>query len=284
MKICNGGIEFPNQAMFNPRKYLKGLVQSIIKNGGEIYENTTANSIKKDMSGYKIYTNKGNVLAKYIVVATHYPIINFPGFYFIKMYQEASYAIAIETKDKLFQGMYIKAEEPILSFRTAKDRDKNIVIIGGMNHRVGAKIDLSDAYSALEKIAKEMFSDAEVLYRWNTQDCITLDKVPYIGEFSKIMENVYVSTGYKKWGMTTSNVAAKIIADKIQGRHNKYEEIFTSTRLQPIKNRWEFGEMLKETTNSLMLNKLKVPKEKLDDVNIGEGKIVQVNNEKVRCI
>ena len=55
--------------------------------------------------------------------------------------------------------------------------------------------------------------------------------------------------------MTTSNVAAKIITDKILGRKNKYEEIFTSTRLNPIKNRWEFGEMLKETTNSLILNK-----------------------------
>lgn len=84
--------------------------------------------------------------------------------------------------------------------------------------------------------------------------------------------------------MTTSNVAAKIITDKILGRKNKYEEIFTSTRLNPIKNRWEFGEMLKETTNSLILNKLKVPEEKLNDVKIGEGKIIEIENEKVRSV
>ncbi len=270
--------------MFNPRKYLKGLVNKIIENGGEIYENSIAKELKKFEGKYKICTDKGTVIADYVVIATQYPIINFPGFYFIKMYQEASYAIALETKEPLFQGMYIKAEEPKLSLRTAKDEDKTLVIIGGMNHRVGAKIDLKEAYQNLEKEAKKIYKDAKVLYKWNTQDCITLDKIPYIGEFSSIMQNIYVATGYKKWGMTTSNIAAKIITDKIQGKTNKYEKIFKSTRLEPIKNRWEFGEMIKETTNSLIINKLKIPEEKLKDINQDEGKIIEIQNEKVRCI
>lgn len=282
-KIGNieGGIKFPDQAQFNPRKYLKGLACKILENGGAIYQNSTAYSIKKEDENYKILTDKGSVKAKYVVIATHYPIINFPGFYFIKMYQEASYAIGIETNEKPFEGMYITGEEPIISLRVAKDEGKDIVIIGGMGHRVGAKISLDDAYEELEKIAKSMYSDAKVLYKWSTQDCITLDKIPYIGEFSKIMKNIYVATGYKKWGMTTSNVAAKIITDKILGRNNKYEEVFTSTRLNPIKNRWEFGEMIKETTNSLILNKLKIPEDKLKDIKLGEGKIIEIGNEKV---
>jgi len=150
-----------------------------------------------------------------------------------------------------------------------------------MGHRVGAKIDLENAYNNLEKVAKELYSDSKVLYKWGTQDCITLDKIPYIGEYSRIMKGIYVATGYKKWGMTTSNVAAKIITDKILGRTNKYEEVFTSIRLHPIKNRWEFGEMLKETTNSLIINKLKIPEDKLMDIKKGEGKIIELNNEKV---
>lgn len=122
MKTFSGAIEFQNQAEFNPRKYIKGLVNKIIQNGGEIYQNSKAESVKKDTNGYVVYTNKGCVRAKYIVLASHYPIINVPGFYFIKMYQEASYAIAIETSEKTFEGMYIKKEEPIISLRTAKDR------------------------------------------------------------------------------------------------------------------------------------------------------------------
>lgn len=202
----------------------------------------------------------------------------------MKMYQETSYAIAIETSEELFNGMYINVEEPRLSLRTAKDEEKTLVIIGGMDHRVGAKINLEEAYENLEKIAKDMYKDAKVLYKWNTQDCITLDKVPYIGEFSKVLENIYVATGYKKWGMTSSNIAANIITDKILGKINKYQEIFTSTRLEPIKNRWEFGEMIKETTNSLIINKLKVTDEKLNDVKKGEGKIIEIEGKKVRSI
>lgn len=279
-----GAIRFKNQAMFNVRKYLKALVNKILDRNGEIYENTKVIKIKNDTDGYIVYTEKTCVKAKYVVITTHYPIINFPGFYFLKMYQEKSYVIGIETSQRLFQGMYINAESPTLSLRTAKDGDKDIVLVSGMEHKVGAKIDLENAYNNLERIAKELYSDAKVIYKWETQDCITLDKIPYIGQYSGLMNNLYVATGYKKWGMTTSNIAANIIADKILGKENKYENLFTATRLKPIKNRWEFGAMLKETSNSLIINKFKVPKESIDDVKCGEGKIVKVGNEKLRSI
>lgn len=266
--------------MFNVRKYLKQIVKSIVKNNGEIYEKTKVISVKKDIDQYICYTEKACVKAKYVVIATNYPIINIPGFYFLKMYQEKSYIIGIETKEELFEGMYISSENPTISFRIAKDNEKEIVLVGGMNHKVGAKIELENAYNELEKIAKEVFSDAKVKYKWSTQDCITLDKIPYIGAFSELMQNVYVATGYKKWGMTTSNIAANIITDKILGKENKYEEIFKSTRLKPIKNRWEVGEMLKETANSLVINKIKEPEEELKDIECGQGKIIKIKNEK----
>lgn len=281
IKNIVGAIKFPNQAMFNPRKYIKGLANKIIENGGEIYEDSKVYSVKKELDRYKICTKEAEVKAKYVVIATHYPIINFPGFYFLKMYQEMSYAIGVETKHKLFKGMYISKEEPKISLRTAKDEDTEIAIIGGMGHRVGAKIDLQNAYKNLEEIAKEIYGDAKVLYRWETADCVTLDKIPYVGEFSNIMKNIYVSTGYKKWGMTTSNIAANIITNKILEKEYNYENIFLSTRLKPIKNRWEFGEMLKETTNSLIINKFKEPEEDIEEVKKGEGKIVEIEGEKV---
>lgn len=200
LENVQGAVKFPNQAQFNPRKYLKGLIKKIIENGGEIYEESIAEKVKRTDEGYIVYTDKGTVKAKYIVIATHYPIINVPGFYFLKMYQEASYAIAIETEESKFSGMYIKKEEPIISLRTAKMEDKQVIILGGMGHRVGAKIDLKDAFVDLEKIAKEMYPDSKVLYKWGTQDCVTLDKIPYIGEYSKIMENIYVATRLQKMG------------------------------------------------------------------------------------
>lgn len=112
-------------------------------------------------------------------------------------------------------------------------------------------------------------------------DCISLDKIPYIGEFSNIMPRMYVATGFKKWGMTTSNVAATIISDKIQGRKNKYEDIFLSTRFKPVKNGTEFINMLKQVSTSLVLDKFKIPDETLSNINKNEGKIIEVNGTKL---
>ncbi len=274
-------IKFPNQAQFNPLKYINGLCNCILNNNGEIYENSKVYDVKKSTDGYDIFTKNNTITSKYVVLATHYPIINAPGFYFLKMYQEASYIIGIETKAPLFNGMYINTKSPVASFRTANYNGKKIVLIGGSEHKVGSGEDLSNCYKNLENMAKSIYPDCNVLFRWQTQDCISLDKIPYIGEFSSMMPNVYVATGFKKWGMSTSNVAAQIICDKILGKENKYEDIFLSTRFEPIKNGTEFTNMLKQVSTSLVLDKFKIPSETLDSVKKDEGKIIEYEDVKI---
>ena len=274
-------IKFSNQAQFNSYKYILGLANVIEKNNGKIYENSKVIDLKKDEEGYIVETEDAKVKAKYVIIASRYPIINFPGLYFMKMYQETSYLIAAETKEELFDGMYINSETPTVSFRTAIYNGKRILIVGGMSHKTGAKIDLEKTYKNLEKVAKDLYPDCKILFRWNTEDCVSLDKIPYIGEFSSLMPNVYVGTGYKKWGMTSSNIAANIITDKILGRENEYEEVFNSKRLKPIKNYEELTNMVKEVGNSLIINRLKKTDEYLGDVKNDEGKIIEIDNEKV---
>ena len=276
-----GAIKFKNQAQFNPCLYAQGLANKIEERGGKIFENSKVIDIKKEGEYYEIITEEGKVKAKILVIASHYPIVNAPGFYFMKMYQATSYLIAVETKEPLFGGMYINSEDPTISLRTAKYGDKRLLLVGGMDHKTGAKIDLSNSYKRLEEVAKQLYPDSKVLYRWSTEDCISLDKIPYIGEFSSLWQNAYVATGYKKWGMTNSNVAANIIKDKILEKENPYEEVFKSTRLKPIKNYEELGNILKEVSYSLVINKLKNIDEYIKDVKQGEGKIVEVEGKKV---
>lgn len=271
-----GAIEFDGQAQFHPRKYMIGLENSIIKQN-KIYEYTTVTEVEKSGKKYKVHTDKGSVEAQYIVMASHFPMINMPGFYFVKMYQSTSYLIAIETKSQLPQGMYINVKEPMYSFRTANYNGKEILLIGGVGNKTGEPIEDNSHYKRLEKKAKEMYPDCKVLYRWNTRDCISLDKIPYIGEFSNLMKNIYVGTGFKKWGMTFSNVAANIVTDKIMGNKNKYEEIFTATRMKPIKNRWEVENMLKQTVNSIALNKFKIEPYSIEQIENDNAAIIEIN-------
>lgn len=276
----SGAIEFKNQAQFHPLKYAYGLAKAIIKNDGKIYENTKVTDIKRENEKYAVYANKNKVIADYVVLATRYPIMNVPGYYFLKMYQSTSYAMVFDAKKKLFDGMYISYETPNVSFRTIRDGDRELLLAVGYDYKTGTE-ELRDGYQRLEVIVRKMYPDAEVLYKWTAEDCISLDKIPYIGQYSSIMKNLYIATGFNKWGVTSSNVAANIITDKILQKENKYEEIFKSTRIEPIKNRQEMGDMLKEANKSILLSRFKIPKEELDNIKIGEGKIIKIDNTKV---
>ncbi len=276
-----GAICFKHQAQFNPLKYLCGLCKSITSNNGKIYTNTTVIDVKQENDYYITYTENNIVKSKYVIIASHYPFINFPGFYFTKMYQSTSYVIAVDTKKTLFNGMYINCKSPIFSYRTAKLDGKKVLLIAGGDHKTGHPTCYKDSYGLLENEAKKYYPNCEVISKWSTRDCISLDKIPYVGSYSNIMPNMFVGTGFKKWGFTCSNIAANIVVDSILGKTNKYSYLFDSTRLKPIKNIDEMKNIIVQSANSLLLDKLKKPNMNFDEINNNSGSIIEIANHKV---
>lgn len=276
-----GAIQFKDQAQFNPIKYVNGLCNCIIKNSGKIYTNTTVYDVKKDNNSFLTFSTGGTIKSRYVILASHYPFINFPGMYFFKMYQSSSYVVGVDTKKTLFNGMYITASSPTYSFRTANYQGKKILLLGGLDHKTGTPVTYADSYQTLENYAKQLYPNCEILFRWDTRDCITLDKIPYIGHFSSTIDNLYVGTGFNKWGMTSSNVAANIVCDMILGKQNRYAYVFDSTRINPIKNRTEVKNMVTESINSLAIKKLKDSNISFDSISNNSGGIIDVNNQKV---
>lgn len=279
-----GAIKFKNQAQFNARKYTLQLFEKTSNLGAKIYENSKVEKIEKMGENYSISVGKNEVTAKYVVIATHYPIKNFPGVYFSKIYQDKTYVIAVDIGEnkKTIDGMFIQSCEPVISFRTAKYNEKELLIVAGSGHKTGQpNSKIEDNFINLENYIKKYYPNSKIMFKWSTEDCITLDKIPYIGKFSNLLPNMYVATGFKKWGMSTSHVAGKIITDLILNNKNKYADIYKATRLNPIKNIKELGNMIKESTNSLVLNKLKPINTEFKDIKLGEGGIVEIDGEKV---
>lgn len=276
-----GAICFPDQAMFHARKYCIGLAHTLPNN--TIFENSRVIDLEKQLNQYVVKTESGSVCANYVVMASHYPICNFPGLYFLKMYQDKSYLIGVDTKKDLFPGMYISAEESTFSFRSAlTPSGKRILLVGGNSHKTGDNsICMDDCFKPLEDMAHSLYAKSDVLYRWSTEDCVTLDKVPYIGQFSHLMPNVFVATGFKKWGMASSQVAANIIRDKILEIDNPYADIYTATRFEPLHNAKETGNMLKQTSFSLFLNKITPATESFENLKVGTGGVVDYHGKKL---
>lgn len=226
----SGAVCFENQAQFHPLEFLKHLAKGLT-----IYENTKVLSVKEHM----VYTSRGDIRAENIVFACHYPIVNVPGFYFLRQHQERSYVLALKGQKEL-SGMYYSVDENGLSLRSAGDT----LLLGGGGHRTGKSHtcicrqsetegaesggplwkagmasgkETATGYAFLRQMAKTFYPKAMEAGAWSAQDCMPHDDIPFIGRYSMLRPYWYVATGFKKWGMTSAMVAAVNISNLICG-------------------------------------------------------------------
>ncbi len=209
----SGAVLFNGQAQFHPLKFLYGISRNL-----NIYENTFVRRI----DGHTAYTDKGKIIADKIIVATHFPFINKRGSYFLKLYQSRSYVIALKNAPDV-KGMYVDAHKGGLSFRNYKD----LLILGGGGGRTGKR---HESWQMLREFAREAYPDADYAAKWAAQDTMSLDGIPYIGNYSMNTPYLYTASGFNKWGMSTSMAAAMILRDLVLGKENAYREVFSPSR------------------------------------------------------
>ena len=102
-----------------------------------------------------------------------------------------------------------------------------MLLIGGGSHRTGKK---GGDWQELRDFARRYYPDSREHAFWSTQDCMSLDGVPYIGPYSEKMPGCYVASGYNKWGMTSSMIAAMVLSDMVTERENPYAAVFDPAR------------------------------------------------------
>ena len=208
-----GAICFQNQAQFNPIKFIGEISKDL-----NIYENTFIH----DITPHTAFFNGGRIKADKIIVTTHFPFINKHGSYFLKLYQHRSYISAFIGVQNL-SGMYVDEDLKGLSFKSYH----NLLLIGGGSHRTGKA---GGNWAEINTFTKKYYPEAALKYEWAAQDCMSLDSIPYIGRYSKNTPNLFVATGFNKWGMTSSMVAAQILCDMVQDKKNDYAEVFSPER------------------------------------------------------
>jgi Rieske Fe-S protein len=209
-----------------------------------------------------------------VVVATHYPFINVPGYYFLRMHQERSYVVAIQNAQQL-NGYYVDAQPDGLSFRNYED----LLLLGGADHRTGNN-KAGGSYEHLRKIARRWYPNSQEKYHWSTQDCMPQDSIPYIGQYSEKTPNVYVATGFNKWGMSSSMVSAIILSDMIMGNKNEFAEVFSPHRFNIGASAKEFAKDGFNTAAGLLGRVFKIPSEHLDKIKAGKAGIIEYEDIK----
>lgn len=207
-----GAVRFPKQASFHPLKFAAGLSKNL-----KIYEHSKV----REMTEYFALTQSGSVAAEKIIVATHFPFIDIRGSYYMKLYQNRSYVLALEDVQPL-NGMYLGIDDG-LSFRSYNQ----FLLFGGGGHRTGTK---AAQWDMLRQKAEQYFPQAKEHCFWAAQDCMSLDKRPYIGKYSKNTPDLFIASGFHKWGMTGAMLSAMILSDIVQEKENIYEKIVSPSR------------------------------------------------------
>ena len=208
-----GALAMEGQAQFHPLKLLYALADGLT-----VYENTFV----RKLEGLAAHTDNGTITAKHVVLATHYPLVNILGLYFMKLYQHRSYVIALKGAPTL-DGMYLDERENGHSFRSYGD----LLFIGGGDHKTG---EAGGGWAELRALAGRAYPHAAEQYHWAAQDCMTLDRVLYVGRHRAGAENLYVATGFNKWGMTGSMAAAEVLAGLIVHGKSEYEALYAPGR------------------------------------------------------
>lgn len=208
-----GAVRLGGQGQFHPLKFAAGIVPGL-----RVFEQTKVLELKPGQA----VTTGGTIRAGAIIVATHFPMLNKHGGYFLKLHQSRSYVLALRGAPAI-QGMYADEEDAGLSLRRYGD----LLLLGGGGHRTGKQ---GDGWRVLEGFARRHWPKAREEFRWATQDCMTLDGMSYIGRYSPRTKGLYVATGFNKWGMTSSMVAAQLLGELVQGREHPCEELFSPSR------------------------------------------------------
>ena len=239
-------LRFPNQAQFHPLKYLKGLSKSILNRNGNIF---TEAHVQEISNGYIMASDGFKVETKHIVIATNAPIVDKISKIYEKQIPYRTYIIGarirtgsvpkglywdtgdkqskttiqpyhyvrlqkIEKKSDLHDtanNMDNELKPRVKDNNTDNDKNYEILIVGGEDHKTGNEDDIEERHARLESWAKQFFPIEDALYKWSGQVMEPIDSLAFIGlnpqHEKETNDKIYIATGDSGNGMTHGTIA-----------------------------------------------------------------------------
>lgn len=245
LHLCGPVVVLENQAQFDPHAYVSGLARISAGQGCRIFEN--ARVVELDMGKRIVYTEKGKVNAKEIVLATHSPV----GFHLVQaeMIVNREYGIAARVERSSFPpGIFWEKGIEQLSIRKLEVDQQTFLISVGGAYKTGQE-DATVNLDRLEAATRTYFKRCEIAFRWSAQNYRAADDLPYIGRDAS---GCFVATGFQTDGLVYGTLAAAIIADEIGGNNNVFASLYKADRFSPIKGAKGMAEETKGVLTSLV--------------------------------
>lgn len=276
------GYRLDRQAKVHPTKYLRGIARGLAAQGVPIYENSPVASVDDD---HQVELANGHrIQAKYIVVATHVPIIGHKAWLTATAFQSKLLAYSTYVVSGLVRELpsmlLWDSSDPYYYLRFDQTEQGTRAIFGGRDHKTGQEKDTPQRYEALEQMLKRYLPEFRADRRWSGQVINTPDGLPYIGW---VADHQYACTGYNGNGITLGTIAGIMACDAILERESPWEKIFIPSRkpimhggVTYVRENLDYPTiMASDTLQSL-------PREPVA-LQPGEGQVVRGDGQKVAC-
>lgn len=274
-------VRLDDQAMFHPTLYCAGLAAALQGDGSSVLERTRALHVRSRLGSVTVETDRGDVRAEQVVLATHLPFHD-PALLFARAHPERSYALAARV-EHVPEGMHLSIDTPTRSVRPYGSGDPGLVIVGGEGHKVGQEPHTKDRYERLEAWTRERMETHEVVTSWSAQDYVPADSVPFVGRLQPGSDRLYVVAGFRKWGMAHAAFAGKLLADVMEGREHPQAGLYDPLRLNL---RATLPEAVKENVDvakHFVLDRVRSQSDRVlpEELAPGEGGLVEADGETV---
>jgi Rieske Fe-S protein len=146
---------------------------------------------------------------------------------------------------------------------------------------VGKKEQMKTSHQSLEEYIHSRFDVEQIDRIWAAQNYRAADHLPYIGK-SVGDSNIYIATGFAADGLVYGTTAALLISDLIQGRKNKWEQLYDPKRFSPAASAKKFVKENFLVGKELVKDYLFYDRStEFRQLKNGEGKLMTVDGENV---
>jgi len=234
-----GAVALAGQAQLDPAQLVAALAADIRALGGLVHEGVRVTGLKAS-DPVRASTAEGDIFGRTAIIATGSPILD-RGLYFAKISAKRSYAASFTVDEsELPSAMYLSADSPVRSVRTAG----GLLLTGGNGHGTGRSPSTRRAMDELRDWTTLHWPSATLTHEWAAQDYATPHHVPFVGKLPRGRGRVYLATGYEKWGMTNGVAAALTLHADITGGRTPWQKALRRRVTTPLAVATGVGENL----------------------------------------
>lgn len=208
-----------DMGMLHPMRFLRYVAAQAVRHGVKLHEGSRATSLETNM----VHTERGSIQAPYIIIATGYPIVNTPGWYFLRMQQRQGWLLPLETAVR-FEGIYLAADGRY-ALRGLPE--------GALFQLGGGPVGARENHAALDtfrRVYAPALGCGEPAGVYGGAECFTADGLPFIGPYSRKTPNLFVAGGYGGRGLVGAMLAAQAISARVLGLPGEGYDLYGGQR------------------------------------------------------